>query len=303
MPVADTILKNIILASQRTPFRARGGYSSIDVSKQKTASDLDKAKVEAADHERFYRYFPHHDIKGALQGATVLDFGSGYGGRTVEYARAGAAEVCGCEPVAVHVNAGRALASEQGLENVRFDICGDFDIPYEDNKFDVAITFDVLEHVADPRRSLAELQRVLKPSGVLFAVFPPYRGMFSHHLDYLTLAPGLHLMFKPQTIMRVVNRLLDTRFQQIEVPRHKVARAYRGDRDVLPMLNGMGLEDFKSNAETLFSFDSLDTVSVARHLVGNSSLTARLMEPLIKMPSAISEVFIFHICAVMRPKK
>lgn len=303
MILADSLLRTIILASQQTPFRARGGYSSIDVSQHHTVTDLDKAKAEAADKERFYRYFPKYDLRERMRNAVVLDFGSGFGGRTTAYARDGAAMVYGVEPFQEPINASRALAKEWNVENVKFDLCGEFDIPHEDNKFDVVVTFDVLEHVADPRRSLAELHRVLKPTGTLFAVFPLYRGMFSHHLDYLTLVPGLHLIFPPQRIMRVVNELLDTRFRHILVSRHReVPLSYRKDRHILPMLNGMGLEDFKSNAG-MFSFDSLDQVSVARHFVGNGSLAARLMEPLIKMPPAISEVFTFHICAVMRPKK
>jgi 2-polyprenyl-3-methyl-5-hydroxy-6-metoxy-1,4-benzoquinol methylase len=301
--LADSLLRRIILASQRTPFRARGGYSSIDVSQHQTVTDLDKAKAEAADKERFYRYFPNHDVKERIRDAVVLDFGSGFGGRTIAYARDGAAMVYGVEPFQEPINASKALAKEWNVENVKFDLCGEFDIPHEDNKFDVVVTFDVLEHVADPRRSLAELHRVLKPTGTLFAVFPLYRGMLSHHLDYLTLVPGLHLIFQPQRIMRVVNELLDTRFRHILVSRHRaVPLSYRKDRHVLPMLNGMGLNDFKANTE-MFNVEHLDQVSVARRFAGEGSLPARLTEPLMKMPAFVSEVLTFHICAVLRPKK
>ena len=127
--------------------------------------------------------------------------------------------------------------------------------------------------------------------------------MFSrYHLDYLTLAPGLHLFFSPQRLMRVVNGLLDRRFQHINAPRNHPGRSYRGDRDVLPMLNGMGFNDFEENA-SMFTFDLLDQVSIARHFMGERSLPARLVEPLIKLPPFISEVFTFHVCAVMRPGK
>lgn len=300
--LADTILKRIITASQLTPFRGRGGYTNIPRELQSEATGLDKARAEAADYKRFFGFFPGHDVQAAIKNATVLDFGSGYGGRTVEYARF-AAEIYGVEPVQAHIEAGRAFAKEKGVANAHFDLCSDFEIPYESNKFDVAITFDVLEHVADPRRSLAELYRVLKPGGTLFAVFPLYRGMFSHHLDYVTLTPGLHLFFSPERIMRVVNELLDTRYQNIVVSRHReVPRSYTNDRDVLPTLNGMGLNDFKQSAN-MFHIEHLDQVSVFQHFLGENSLAAKIMSPLIKAPPVISEVLTFHVCAVMRPRK
>jgi SAM-dependent methyltransferase/uncharacterized protein YbaR (Trm112 family) len=46
------------------------------------------------------------------------------------------------------------------------------DIPFEDATFDGVIAQAVLEHVADPYRVVAELERVLKPEGVLYAETP-----------------------------------------------------------------------------------------------------------------------------------
>ena len=47
------------------------------------------------------------------------------------------------------------------------------DIPFTDNTFDAVFAVAVLEHVADPYRCVAEIQRVLKPSrGRVYAVTP-----------------------------------------------------------------------------------------------------------------------------------
>lgn len=300
MSLADALLRAIIVASQKTPFRARGGYSNLPRERQKAATSVDKAKAEAADHERFFGFFSERDVRAELQGKRVLDFGSGYGGRTVEYARSGAAEAYGVEPLMEHVVAGRQLAAEWGVDNAFFELCGSYDIPYPDGMFDAIVSFDVLEHVADPRKSLLELHRVLKPGGFFYAVFPVYRGMFAHHLDYITLAPALHLVFSPQRIMRVVNHLLDTRFGDIEVTRHPgAARSYLGDRYVLPTLNGMGLRDFLANA-SIFEVESLRLVSVAERFLGRPSLAARLVAPLMELPPTISEILAYHVCAVLR---
>jgi SAM-dependent methyltransferase len=301
MSLADSALRWAILASQYTPLRARGGYSSLPQDKQKTATGLDKAMVEAADYRRLFQFFPEANGPSLFAGKDVLDFGCGYGGRTVEYARScGAKHVWGTEPLPALLEAGRELAAFWNVPNVRFDLCADRTIPYEDAKFDLVVTMDVLEHVADPAASLAEIRRVLKPGGRLYAVFPLYRGMFSHHLDYITLFPALHIIFNPHRIQRVVNELLDTRFSDLYVTRHPgTQRSYRGDRDVLPTLNGMGLNDFRSLLSG-FDVELLRVESVADRAFGRNSLIARATRPLMSLPPVISEIFSFHVCCILR---
>ena len=103
--------------------------------------------------------------------------------------------------------------------------------------------------------------------------------------------------------MRVVNNLLDTRYADIDVTRHPNAgTSYDGKRVVMPTLNGMGLSDFRRNAH-LFEMVDLDQVSVFRHYLGDRSVLSRIAEPLMKLPPAISEVFTFHMCAVMKPRE
>ncbi len=62
------------------------------------------------------------------------------------------------------------------------DICA---LPYADNFFEVIVCFDVLEHIADDRRAVVELQRVLKPGGKLFFTVPAYQWLFSQHDTHL----------------------------------------------------------------------------------------------------------------------
>ena len=47
-------------------------------------------------------------------------------------------------------------------------------IPYSDETFDVVYAFHFLEHLADPARMLAEIQRVLRPGGLLNLCVPYY---------------------------------------------------------------------------------------------------------------------------------
>jgi SAM-dependent methyltransferase len=46
------------------------------------------------------------------------------------------------------------------------------DLPFADGSFDACVACAVLEHVADPQRCVAEIERVLKPGGYVFAETP-----------------------------------------------------------------------------------------------------------------------------------
>lgn len=297
----DRLLTQLILLSQHTPFRGRGGYSSIPASEQAQATSLDKARAEAADFQRFFSYFPDSSLSGQLRDRIVLDFGSGYGGRTVEYAlKYGPQMVCGVEPVQAHVEAGQSLALERGATQVEFRVNSQRGIPYQDETFDIVVTFDVLEHVDDPKAMLSELRRVVKPGGQMFAVFPVYRGMFAHHLDYITLLPALHLIFSPHRIMRVVNGLLDGPLSHIVVTRHAGAHESYCGRVVLPMLNGMGLNDFEAALGDGWKIERLQKNSVLDVFLGPQHWAAKLMRPLLRLPGFISEIFCFNVACVLR---
>jgi ubiquinone/menaquinone biosynthesis C-methylase UbiE len=57
-------------------------------------------------------------------------------------------------------------------------------LPYRSNSFDAVITQDVLEHVADDRRSAQEIVRVLKPGGRAFVLVPNRWYPFETHGHY-----------------------------------------------------------------------------------------------------------------------
>ncbi|AJC58871.1 class I SAM-dependent methyltransferase [Streptomyces sp. 769] len=100
--------------------------------------------------------------------ATVLDLGSGYGGSS----RALAARF-GCHVVALdlseeHNRRHRAANARRGLDGLIEVTTGSLnDLPYEDERFDVAWSLEVLCHVADREGALREAVRVLKPGGAL----------------------------------------------------------------------------------------------------------------------------------------
>jgi len=83
--------------------------------------------------------------------------------------------------------------------------------------FDVVSLREVLEHVADPRQTLAEARRLLKPSGVLFCHVPNVGGL-RIRLRRKPMASQLHLWhFTPRTLQYLLGaggfRVLEIGFQ------------------------------------------------------------------------------------------
>lgn len=74
---------------------------------------------------------------------------------------------------------------------------------FADNTFDVAVCTVVLEHVSEPEQVLREIQRVLKPGGMLLLVAPQswhehqiphdFYRYTSYGLTYLLTKAGLHV--------------------------------------------------------------------------------------------------------------
>ena len=58
-------------------------------------------------------------------------------------------------------------------------------IPFDDGSFDLVTAFDVLEHLDDDGAGLAEMRRVLVPSGHLLLTVPAYRFLWSVHDESL----------------------------------------------------------------------------------------------------------------------
>ena len=294
-----SMLAGLITLSQRTPFRGRGGYGVTEAQRSTVDPTIRfrQAIAEAASVGRFYNFFA--DLPESLRGKTVLDFGCGYGGKTVEFAR-WAARVCGIEPYSNMVALAREYARHVGSLNAEFELCGQDAIPYPDGAFDVVPSHDVLEHVDNPDTSLKEIARVLKPGGIAYIVFPPYDGAFSHHLDYITLLPGLHWFFRPHTLIETVNSLLAENDAYGTSQQPEPRRSWSGERYVLPGLNGLTSRQFKVLAQKYFAHHSTVHKPIG---FGAQSKAARgvafALSPLMRIPG-VNERLSISIAAVLK---
>ncbi len=98
----------------------------------------------------------------------VLDIGCGPGSISVGLAHAVApGELHGIDIEPSQVETAASLAGERGLSNAEFTVADVLDMPFEDGSFDVVHCNDVLAYVPEINSALGEINRVLKPGGVL----------------------------------------------------------------------------------------------------------------------------------------
>ena len=102
----------------------------------------------------------------APAGLRTLDIGCGGGLLAEEFARLGCA-VVGVDPSEESLEAAGTHAASQGLAIEYRSATGEA-LPFADQSFDIVYCCDVLEHVADLRRVIAETARVLRPGGIYF---------------------------------------------------------------------------------------------------------------------------------------
>jgi 2-polyprenyl-6-hydroxyphenyl methylase / 3-demethylubiquinone-9 3-methyltransferase len=98
------------------------------------------------------------------RGKRILDIGCGGGLLAEDLARLGF-EVAGVDPSQPSLAIAQAHADASGLR-IQYEAGAGEDLPFADASFDLAVCCDVLEHVADLDRVIAETARVLKPAGV-----------------------------------------------------------------------------------------------------------------------------------------
>jgi SAM-dependent methyltransferase len=90
----------------------------------------------------------------------------------------------------VNLDPAREFAAAAPGSSLAF-VCGDATmLPLAAASVDAVTLFDVLEHVADDRRALAETLRVLRPGGVLLISSPNERWRFPYHPVMRALCPS-----------------------------------------------------------------------------------------------------------------
>jgi len=124
--------------------------------------------VETAIHLNRYAV-----VKTMCSKKRVLDIacGEGYGSNLMR--QWGAASVDGLD---INVGAIENAKKNFSTENVSFQVANAENLPFPDQFFDIAVSFETIEHLDNPVLFLQELKRVVKDSGVIVISCPndPY---------------------------------------------------------------------------------------------------------------------------------
>jgi ubiquinone/menaquinone biosynthesis C-methylase UbiE len=103
-------------------------------------------------------------------GASLLDVGSGPGTITVDLAdRVSPGHVTALEATEAAVSLTRAEAERQGRMDLSYVVGDVHAMEFADATFDVVHAHQVLQHLADPVKALAEMRRVCRPGGLVAA--------------------------------------------------------------------------------------------------------------------------------------
>jgi 2-polyprenyl-3-methyl-5-hydroxy-6-metoxy-1,4-benzoquinol methylase len=239
-----------------------GGAHALESPHLHGGSDRDRVLWEYDAADEFWMAFEEFVGLDVLDGMEVLDVGCGWGGKAINYAeRSGLRSIAGFDiPGVFRPDVPKALAAERGLENCEFVTGLAEQIPFGDERFDVAIVDDVLEHVQNPPRVLDECRRVLRPGGTLLIKFPSIRMLSAHHLDRAVDYPGLHYLLPIRTWASGLNHYLlqNRNGMQFEPFDEVVETAYHPA--ITRNLNGLDFRAFRALAQERFRIRMLKVV-------------------------------------------
>jgi ubiquinone/menaquinone biosynthesis C-methylase UbiE len=97
-------------------------------------------------------------------GFQVLDCGCGPGAISVGLATAvgPSGQVTGIDLAESQI----AIAQARSTANLNFQVGSVYELPFDDNSFDVVFSHALFEHLARPIAAIQEIHRILRPGGV-----------------------------------------------------------------------------------------------------------------------------------------
>lgn len=111
------------------------------------------------------------------EGTRVLDLGCGDGSK-VRALRAQGLDAWGCDIRMYTGEAARELIEQGFVKPIPLD---PYRLPFDDRRFDLILSTEVLEHVMNPSEFIAESHRVLAPGGMALHIFPgPWTPLEMH---------------------------------------------------------------------------------------------------------------------------
>jgi SAM-dependent methyltransferase len=139
-------------------------------------------------------------------GLRYLDMGCGTGELTIAFSKLGVRRITGVDFLPRNIERARAYTRHSGTgPGVQF-ICRDLREWAPEEKFDVLLSFDALEHIEDPEAFLRKMTDFIAPGGIAVLAFGPlFHSPFGDHMwDFYRLQiPWRGIVFSEQAMLRV----------------------------------------------------------------------------------------------------
>jgi demethylmenaquinone methyltransferase/2-methoxy-6-polyprenyl-1,4-benzoquinol methylase len=97
----------------------------------------------------------------------ILDVGCGTGDLSLEFANLGPVTGCDFSHNMLRIGKAKAGRYHQGRRKIHMLEADGLALPFRDDTFDIVVSAFVLRNLADPRKGLDEMRRVLRPGGIL----------------------------------------------------------------------------------------------------------------------------------------
>lgn len=130
---------------------------------------------------------------------SVLEIGCGEGGNLKPFVDMGC-QVTGIDISEGKIRAAEMLFAEHPLrKNLTFILEDIYKVNHLNQKFDLIILRDVIEHIPQQERFLPFIRQFLKPDGCVFVAFPPWYNPFGGHQQIcknklISHTPYIHLL-------------------------------------------------------------------------------------------------------------
>jgi len=134
---------------------------------------VERVEVEALGSPWKEEHLSRYDfIKDRVTGKTVLDIACGTGFGSQLLLESGASYVFAADVAEEAISMCSSRLEKTGRKNWTCHFQDGTAMNYEDNKFDLVVSFETIEHIPDYQKFLAEISRVLKPGGYLVISTP-----------------------------------------------------------------------------------------------------------------------------------
>ena len=191
---------------------------------------------------------------GGIKGKTVLEIGCHSGGVLYTFAQKGALKVTGTDYVEYKVSSADSKNIEkanaevnQSLSNLRTDMSKMFSntnvVDYRNDDicnsqlphsfYDIACSWDVLEHIHDPESAFKHIYNILKPGGISIHEYNPFFGLNGGHSPCTIDFPWGHVALNDKDFEKFCDEI------QPERKEKALSFYYKG-------LNRMTIADMKS---------------------------------------------------------